>query len=208
MHPAPIASVRILESFDRRASLAILVLVVTALAVTPSLSDTVVRTNGKRVEGRVVSVDATSVVVQVRGNRVRLERGEVESIHFQSAQAPAPLKIEMRVAAVRDEMEVRLGERTLVRGTRSGGSWIDITPHLADGNNALSLRIRNGRGNWAYRLSVRINGEVVSVGCGDPELDERCDCCGLSGREIGLIEDLPELWIHVDRETGRAEVLP
>lgn len=176
----------------------------------PAVADVVVRRNGSQVEGQVLSVDATSVVVKTARGNLRLERAEIESIQFVKSDAVAPpLRVEIRNVQSDDEVDVLFDGETVIRGAREGGDWIDLTPLLKDGNNELRLRIRNDRGTWAYRLSLRINGVVTPIECGTPNRsDDPCRCCGKTGVEKGIIDDLPIVWIHVDRALGRAEVEP
>jgi hypothetical protein len=173
-------------------------------------ADLVVRRDNSRVEGEVVSVDATSVVVRSGTNQLRLNRSEVASIVFDAKEAPPPpLKVELRNVQADDAVSVFLEGEPVLADASGQGEWIDLTPKLKNGNNALRLSIRNDRGGWAYRLSLRINGKLTSLACGIPHRnDAPCRCCGKTGNEIGTIDDLPPVWIHVDQGFGRAEVLP
>ena len=174
------------------------------LMVAPVRADVVERRDGTRFEGTVVSVDATSVTLEAASGTTRIPRADVASISFSSVK---PVKVEVRNVKSDDALDVLVDGDTVIREARDGGDWIDITPRLKDGNTSLRLRIRNERGSWSYRFHVRINGQVFPVACGQPPA-EGCACCGKTGREIGTIEDLPEIWIHVDRALGRAEILP
>ncbi len=182
-----------------------------ALVVTAAfglvLADTVVRRRGPDIEGTVISVDGDHVVIETPSGRMRLPRAEVAAVQFAS---PAPaLKVEIRNVRSDDAVDVLLNDEVVVREAGEGGEWVDLTPKLKEGNNALRLRIRNDRGTWAYRLSLRLNGEVVPLACGTPlRTNDPCTCCGKEGRETGIVDDLPVLWIHVDRALGKAEVLP
>lgn len=176
----------------------------------PTAADTVVRRDGSRVEGRVLSLDAATVRVETDGETIGLPREQVAAIHFTEPEPERPpLKVELRNVRSDDAVDVLLDEQVIIRQGREGGEWIDMTADLKDGNNPLRLRIHNDRGTWAYGLSLRINGVVTRLSCGRP-LDSRnpCRCCGKTGRETGIIDDLPVIWLYVDREAGRAEVLP
>ncbi|HUC42631.1 MAG TPA: hypothetical protein VMR65_01210 [Candidatus Sulfotelmatobacter sp.] len=187
----------------RASSCAALVLLVGAVGV--SRADTVVRKDGVRIEGDVVSVDPTSVVVETRSGRVTLPRAEVASIAFAGAK---PLKVEIKNVLSDDAIDVTLDGEDVIHSASTGGEWIDITPKLKDGNNALRLRIHNARGVWAYRLLLRVNGQTTSLECGTPQgFGKGCTTGGHSGNEIGTIDDLPEIWLNVDRSAGRAEIL-
>lgn len=177
------------------------------LAAGTARADTVVLRKGAPVEGAVVSVDAEHVVVDTASGRVRLPRSNVASIEF---EAPGlPLKVELRNVRSDDAVDVFVNGEAVLQEARESGSWIDLTPKLKDGNNALRLRIRNDRGTWAYRLALRINGEIVPLACGTPfRPDDPCRCCGKEGRELGVLDDLPTVWLFVDRGLGKAEVLP
>jgi hypothetical protein len=188
------------------------VVVVAAMAVwlagpTAVCADTVELTSGARHEGELVSVDAEFVVIRVSGETLKIPRREVASIHF---EPPAPpLKVEIRNVKSDDALDVYLDDHIVMADARQRGSWIDITPKLKDGNNPLRLRIHNSRGIWAYHLNLRVNGVVTPLSCGEPfDLNQPCRCCGKTGEETGIVDDLPPIWIHVDRETGSAEVLP
>ena len=181
-----------------------------ALAASPSAADVVVRRDGGRIEGTVLSVDGEAVVVKTDRGTSRVPREEVASIAFDASAAPAPpLRVEIRNVSSDDALDVLLGDEVVIRDASEGGAWVDLTPRLKDGNNALGLRIRNERGAWAYRLHVRINGAITPIACGTARRrEDPCRCCGKKGTEIGVIDDLPQVWIHVDRALGRAEVLP
>jgi len=170
-------------------------------------ADTVILNSGERHEGELVSVDADFVVIRTSGQTVRVGRREVASIHFEPPTPP--LKVEIRNVKSDDAIDVFLDTEAVMTDSRQKGAWIDITPKLKDGNNPLRLRIRNSRGIWAYHLNLRVNGLVTNLSCGEPfDLNRPCRCCGKTGEELGAIDDLPLIWIHVDRETGTAEVLP
>jgi hypothetical protein len=171
-------------------------------------ADTVVRRSGAQVQGEVVAVDDQAVVLRTPSETLRIPRDDVESIHFSRSDPPPPLKVEIRNVRADDAVDVFLEDEVVLRDAREQGEWIDISPRLKDGNNALRLRIHNHRGTWAYRLHLRINGTVTTLGCGTPlDLNGACHCCGKKGNEIGVIEDLPLVWLHVDRAKGTAEVL-
>ena len=180
------------------------------LSLIPLFADTVSRRDGSTVEGEVLSLDGQKVVVRTSSGTVSLLREEVASIHFVESEAlRPPLKVEIRNIRSDDSVDVLLGDEVVLREGREGGSWIDLTSKLKDGNNPLRLRIHNDRGTWAYRLSLRVNGTVSTLSCGKP-LDRNypCRCCGKTGLESGIIEDLPTIWLFVDRESGTAEILP
>jgi hypothetical protein len=182
-----------------------LALVSVAAAAAAARADVVVRHDGSSIEGRVVSVDAEAVVVESGGSQSRLAREEVAEIRF-GPVAPI-LRVEMRNIESDDSLDVFLEDEAVLREGRRGGEWIDLTPKLKDGNNAMRFQIRNDRGTWAYRLALRLNGETTILACGTPHrVDDPCREFGHRGNEIGRI-DLPPFWIHVDRRAGRAEVL-
>jgi hypothetical protein len=57
-------------------------------------------------------------------------------------------------------------------------------------------------------VNVRINGKVTTLKCGNPpRLINPCTCCGKTGHEKGVIDDLPPFWIYVDRGLGEAEII-
>jgi hypothetical protein len=193
-------------SFPFRRLLTIAACAAAAAATSVPLADTVTRRDGSRIEGRVVAVDAEAVVVESDSGTQRLRRGDVVSISF---EAPAPpLKVEIRNVRSDDAADLLVEGDTVVADARDGGSWIDITPKLKEGNNRLGLRIRNTHGTWAFRFHLRINGTVVPVSCGTPgKADDPCTAFGHTGRESGTVEVGP-IWLHVDRALGRAELLP
>lgn len=185
---------------------AFVALILAALAGQVAASDAIVRRDGSRLEGDVVGVDAAFVTIETDGGVRRVPRSDVATIHFGSP-AP-PLRVEIRNVRSDDSLDAFLDDEPVIVGAREGGEWIDLTPKLKTGNNPLRLRIRNDRGTWAYRLSLRINGQTTPLACGTPlRRDDPCTCCGMSGTELGEI-DLPPIWLHVDPELGRAEVLP
>ena len=195
-----------------RRCIGLLLLVATLPLLAPSAyGDRVVRKNGRHVEGRVISVDEQNVLIETARGRLAVPRSEVASIHFaeDEEKAPPPLKVEIRNVRSDDAVDVFLHDELIIEEASSGGQWADITGKLNSGNNPLRLRIHNERGGWAYQLSLRINGAVTRLTCGTPSrVDKACRCCGKTGREIGVIDDLPIVWIYVDRELGTAEVIP
>lgn len=171
-----------------------------------ALADTVIRSGGAHIEGHVVSVDEARVIVlRSNGETVQIPRAEIDSIHFDQL-APA-LKVEIRNIRSDDAVDVLLHEEIVMSRAREKGAWIDLTPKLKAGNNALRLRIHNERAGWAYHLDLRINGIVVKLSCGTAyDKNDRCECCGKTGNELGVV-DLPVIWLYVDRERGHAEIL-
>jgi hypothetical protein len=182
-------------------------LVVSLTAWAGLRADTVVLTSGASRQGELVSVDAGFVVIRASGETSKIPRAEVASIHF---EPPAPpLKVEIRNVKSDDAVDVFLDDQVVMTDARQKGAWIDITSKLKSGNNPLRLRIHNSRGIWAYHLNLRVNGVVTSLSCGEPyDLNRPCRCCGMTGEEKGLVDGLPPIWIHVDRELGTAEILP
>jgi len=188
-------------------TLAAAVVTIAFAAWFPALGDVVTLHSGRTVEGRVLTVDDRWVVVETDSERVRIERERVASITF-ADEAPPPLKVEVRNVLADDSIDVLFNDEVVIRDARTGGSWIDLTSMLKDGNNSLRFRIRNARGTWGYVVHVRINGTVTRLQCGDPpRADSPCDCCGKTGTETGIIDDLPPMWIFADRAAGDAEVI-
>jgi hypothetical protein len=180
--------------------------VVLGLTWSTAAADTVVTRDGARLTGRVVSVDAASVVFESATGSRTIARDQVASISF---GGPKPLSVAIKNVRSDDAVDVLLEGEEVLHGAREGGEWIDLTPRLKSGNNALRLRIHNDRGVWAYRLLLRLNDQTVPIECGSPQVTGKgCGCCGKKGNEIGVIDDLPEIWLHVDTALGRAEVLP
>lgn len=156
----------------------------------------------------MLSVDERNVIVETSQGSVRVPRSEVESILFGPPEGQPPLlKVEIRNVQSDDAVDVFLDGERIIDHVQEGGAWIDVTDRLNTGNHALRLRIHNQRSIWAYRLAIRINGVVTRLECGMPR-QKPCACCGKTGSETGVIEDLPLTWIYVDREIGTAEVLP
>lgn len=177
------------------------------IALSHLAADTIRLRDGRSVEGGLLRVDERSVVVRTDRGDVRFDRALVAAIEF-VPQRP-PLKVELRNARSDDSIEVLLNDRPVVTGGGEMGAWVDLTERLNGGNNALRLRIHNQRGSWAWALNLRINGKVQRLGCGMPNDRERpCRCCGMTGFETGTIDDLPPIWLFVDRDAGTAEVLP
>ncbi|MBD3866801.1 MAG: hypothetical protein IFK94_01645 [Acidobacteria bacterium] len=171
-------------------------------------ADTVVKQDGTELEGELLSVNDAWVVLRTGGNNIRLAREAVAAIRF-GGEAPAPpLKVELRNIRSSDAIDVLLEEKVVIRDARVGGVWVDLTPELKSGNNRLEFRIRNEHAGWGYHLQLRVNGEVETIGCGEPPgFKDPCRCCGKLGNEKGLIDDLPALWIYVDRTEGTAELM-
>ena len=176
----------------------------------PAHADLVQTRDGRSLEGHVRSIDERTVVLATPKGDVRIPRVDVEVIRLeQGPEVAPPLKVEIRNVHSDDAVDVMLDQRVVIRDARHGGEWTDVTPWLKDGNNPIRLRIHNARGTWAYHVVVRINGEVVPLACGTAlRTDDPCTCCGKTGREHGTIDDLPTVWLHVDRALGRAELQP
>lgn len=169
-------------------------------------ADVVVRHDGSTLRCRVIAVDEEAVVVEVDAARRSVPRVEVAEIRFDRDEPV--IRVEIKNIDSDDALDVLLEGETVLREGRRGGEWIDLTPRLKDGNNAVRFRIRNARGPWAYRVALRVNGETTILECGTPHRgDDPCRDFGHSGIESGTIDDLPPFWIHVDRATGRVEVL-
>lgn len=170
-------------------------------------ADVVVRRDGSRIEGRVLSVDLDVLVLETEDGRYRVDREQISEVRF--ARTAPSVRVEIRNVESDDALDAFLEGEWVLREGRRGGEWIDLTSKLKDGNNALRFRIHNSRGSWAYRVALRLNGEVKILSCGTPHrTDDPCRDFGHSGIESGTIEDIPTVWIHVDRDAGRVEVLP
>ena len=190
-----------------RAARAALAAAVVLACASGAHADTVIETDGTHRDGRVVSVDADRVLLRVDAETVEIPRSEVASIHFDPP--PPALRVELRNVQSDDAVDVLLEDQVVMSRARDRGEWIDLTPNLKDGNNALRLRLHNDRAGWAYHVEVRINGRIAELSCGRPyDLNRPCRCCGKRGNELGVVDDLPTVWINVDRELGRAEILP
>jgi RNase P/RNase MRP subunit p29 len=169
-------------------------------------ADTVVRRDGGRLEGRVVSVDENSVVLTSDSGTSTIPRSEVATISF---SGPKPLSVAIENVRTDDAVDVFLEGDEVVHAATDGGAWIEFAPELKEGDNGMRLRIHNDRGVWAYRLLLRNGDQTVSLECGTPQAMGRgCTCCGKTGAETGVIDDLPTIGLHGDRALGRAEVLP
>jgi hypothetical protein len=191
------------------AALALLALVTVGLSATDARADRVERRNGPDVEGDVLTLDEGQVKIRTPEGTVSIPRDQVRAIVFDELAAPPPpLKVEIRNVRSDDFLDVLLDDEPIIQRAREGGRWIDVTDKLKDGNNPLRLRIHNERRVWGYHFTVRINGTVTKLECGTPAAGRGCQCCGKTGFETGTIEDLPVVWIHVDRALGIAEVLP
>ena len=176
------------------------------VAPTVASADTVIRRDGSQIEGSVVSLDASAVILTTSSGTMRVPRADVATISFTDVK---PMKVEIRNVKSDDAVDVLVDGDEVIRDARDGGEWIDITSRLKDGNTPLRLRVHNDRGGWAYHLNVRLNGQVVPIECGTPMSAGRgCKEFGKTGTEVGIIDDIPPIWIHVDRTSGRAEILP
>ncbi len=184
----------------------LLPLAIAALFAPAVLADRVIRHDGSHIEGHVVSVDAESVVVETDRGRTRIDRASVASIEFEPAEPP--LKVELRVIQVDEAIDILVHDELILERARTSGGWIDISERLKTGNNPIRLRIHNTRQGWAYRLSLRVNGQARPLECGTPyRISDACRCCGKRGNERGVIDDLPVIWLWVDRDLGTAELI-
>jgi hypothetical protein len=180
-----------------------------ALALAAAISaaaGTVIRRDGSRLEGHVVSLDEAAVIVETGTGTVRLKRADVASIAFQEV-AP-PMRIENRDVRTDDAVDVFADNESAIAGARGSGEWPGIPAKLKEGNAPPRLRIRNDRGTWAYRPVLPIDGKATQIMRGAALARTRPgSCCGMTGTEAGS-SDLPATWINVDPGLGRAEVLP
>ena len=143
------------------------------------------------------------------GRRVRIDRAQVQIIRLTPTAADDPyLKVELRPVSANDSMDVSLNGEFLWEDVRGSKAWLDITDQIKTGNNELRLRIHNDRASWSYHLSLRVNGVVTSLRCGEPLRSIPCRCCGMNGDETGVLNDLPSFWLHADRAQGTVELLP
>lgn len=192
----------------RRSGRWVLAALLVVSTVPADRADTVVRRDGTEMGGDVISLDRDKLVLLVGDKRVSVAREEVAVIRLSRDKPPPPLRVEIRNIASDDSVDVLLDDRPVILEARTGGEWVNLTPKLKDGNNPIRLRIHNRRGNWAYKIGVRINGESTVLSCGKAfDLSRPCTCCGKTGMETGVF-DLPIIWLHVDRAAGRAEILP
>ena len=171
-------------------------------------ADTVLKQDGRELEGDLLSVNDAWVVLRIDGNNVRVPRAEVAAIRFERKESRPALKVEIRNVRSSDSIDVLLEDEVVIRDAGVGGLWVDLTPRLKSGNNRLGFRIRNEHAGWGYHLQLRINGDLESIGCGTPPgYRDPCRCCGKLGNEKGVIDDLPPMWIYVDTEKGAAELI-
>ena len=194
------------HKFRIRVGVALVALLAAIGAVLPE--DVVEKRDGRKLRGELLSIDDGWVVLQVGTAKVRLQRSEVAMIRFGKENAPPVLKVELRNIRSSDSIDVLLEDEIVIRDARVGGSWVDLTSKLKGGNNRLRFRIRNEHAGWGYHLQMRINGEVQVIACGTPPgFHDPCSCCGKEGYEMGLIDDLPMMWIFVDQDAGSAELV-
>ncbi len=170
--------------------------------------DVVEKRDGRKMEGTVLSVDGDFVRIRIGRNDVRVPRGDVAAIRFEEKEVRPSLKVEIRNVRSSDSVDVLLEDEPVIRDAGTGGSWVNLTPKLKKGNNRLRFRIRNHHAGWGYHLQLKINGKVSVIQCGTPPtFREPCRCCGKEGFEVGVIDDLPVMWIYYDPDEGTAELV-
>ena len=191
---------------NRRLSFRCLLLGAMPLLLTlPATADEVVLRDGKRMEGKVLSLDEEILELRLPGGeRERVSRERVERIILTPERETPSIRVEVKNIGSDDALDLWVNDERVIEGSRVSREWVDVTELLRDGSNELRAVVVNERGSWAYRWGVRVQGKATTFECGVP-VRAGCTEHGHEGNETGAIE-LPSVWLFVDRDEGRVDI--
>lgn len=166
--------------------------------------DRVTLRSGEQIEGRVLSLDARTLRVEIGSRAQEIARAEVERIDL--GEAP-PLPIEARVRVIESDDEVRLflDGAELAPAAQLKGEWFDLAPLLGDGPHHLTALVINRRGPRAWRWVLEAAGQREVFACGLAG-KTGCEADGRGPSEIGHFP-AGGAQIYVTRHEGRVEVV-
>ncbi len=176
-----------------------------------SHADVVTLHDGTRIEGVVLSFQNDILRIRTIEGEIReLGKKLIERIEFEGVEEKFPvkkLKVELKNIATDDYLDIFVNSQKVIKRERESGEWKDVTSLLKDGANDVRVHVHNDRDFWSYKWAVRINGRVFIQQCGEPNRPlGHCQRFGLTGKELGVIENIPALWLYVDFRQGTCEI--
>jgi hypothetical protein len=165
--------------------------------------DRVALADGSELSGRVVSLDAHALVIEVDGARRTVPRRDVLRIELGEAPPP-PLVVRVKVAEADDEIRLLLDEREIASPAQLRAEWFDLAPLLGDGAHHLTAEVTNRRGLRAWRWVLEAGGKKETFACG---LTGRSGCTA-DGRPADAQGTFPAggVWLYVKQAEGRIEI--
>ncbi len=177
-----------------------------------SLADVITLNDGTRIEGVVLSFQNDTLKMRtIKGEVLEFEKGLIEKIEFEGGEkkiSGKKLKVELRNIVTDDYLDIFVNSQKVITRARKSGDWKDVTSLLKEGANDVRVHVHNDRDFWSYKWAVKINGRVFIQQCGEPNRPlGHCQRFGLTGKEIGVIESIPPLWLYVDFRQGKCEIV-
>ncbi len=175
-----------------------------SLAAEPrEAADRVTLADGSELAGRVVSLDAFVLVVEVEGARRTVQRREVRRIEFGDAPPP-PLVARVKVAEADDAVRLLLDGEEIAPPAQLRAEWFDLMTLLDDGPHHLTAEVVNQRGMRAWRWVLEVGGKKETFACG---LTGRSGCTA-DGKPADAQGTFPAggVWLHVKLSEGIIEL--
>ncbi len=169
----------------------------------PSTVDRVVLADGSEYTGRVVTLDAHTLAIEVDGARRTFPRRDVRRIELGDAPSTA-LVARVKVAEADDELRLMLDGKELAPPAQLRAEWFDLAPLLGDGPHHLTAELTNRRGMRAWRWVLEAGGKKESFACG---LVGRSGCTA-DGQTAEAQGTFPAggVWLYVKLSEGRIEL--
>jgi hypothetical protein len=165
-------------------------------------ADRVTLADGSELVGRVVSLDAYVLVVEVEGARRTVQRRDVRRIEFGDAPPP-PLVARVKVAEADDAVRLLLDGEEIAPPAQLRAEWFDLMTLLDDGPHHLTAEVVNQRGMRAWRWVLEVGGKKETFACG---LTGRSGCTA-DGKPADAQGTFPAggVWLHVKLSEGIIE---
>ena len=172
-------------------------------AETRPTADRVTLADGSEILGRVVSLDAHVLVVEVEGARRTVPRREVLRIELGEAPPP-PLVARVKVAEADDEIRLLLDGEEIAPPAQLRAEWFDLMTLLGDGPHHLTAEVVNQRGLRAWRWVLEAGGKKETFACG---LTGRSGCT-VDGKPADAQGTFPAggVWLYVKLSEGTIEL--
>jgi len=169
----------------------------------PAAADRVTLTDGSELLGRVVSLDAHVLVVEISGARRTVPRRDVRQIELGDAPPP-PLAARVKVAEADDEVRLLLDGKEIAPPAELRAEWFDLTTLLGDGPHHLTAEVVNRRGMRAWRWVLEAGGKKETFACG---LTGRSGCTA-DGKAADAQGTFPAggVWLYVKQSEGTIAV--
>jgi len=166
-------------------------------------ADRVTLADGSELAGRVVSLDAHVLVVEVAGARRTVARRDVLRIELGEAPPP-PLVARVKVAEADDEVRLLLDGEEIAPPAQLRAEWFDLMTLLGDGPHHLTAEVVNQRGLRAWRWVLEAGGKKETFACG---LTGRSGCT-VDGKPADAQGTFPAggVWLYVKLSEGTIEL--